>query len=100
LAVLWPLETIGYIVSITAERTFVADTVGNDIRGISYGLYTFSFFLGSALGQLAGGWLYDIIGHAMSFYLNTVVLIMGSILVGLVLHEPTTETPKTQLLIQ
>ena len=100
MTVLWPLETIGYIVSITAERAFVADAVGNDMRGISYGLYTYSFFPGSALGPLAGGWLYDNIGHAMSFYLNTVVLILGSILVGLVLHEPTTETPKNQLLIQ
>ena len=100
MAILWPLETIGYTVSITAERAFVTDAVGKDMRGISSGLYTFSFFPGSALRPLAGGWLYDIIGHAMFFYLNTVVLILGSILVGLVLHEPTTETPKTQLLIQ
>lgn len=88
LAALWCLETIGYTISIPAERAFVADIAGKDIRGTSYGMYTFSFFLGSALGPLAGGWLYDHVSHAMPFYLNTVVLILGALLVGLILKEP------------
>lgn len=88
LAVLWCVETIGYTISIPAERAFVADIAGKDIRGTSYGLYTFSFFLGSALGPLAGGWLYDHAGHAFPFYLNTAVLLIGAVLVGLALQEP------------
>jgi MFS family permease len=88
LAALWTLETIGYTVSIPAERAFVADIAGIDIRGTSYGLYTFSYFLGSTLGPLAGGWLYDNVSQATPFYLNTVVLVIGAILVGLVLKEP------------
>lgn len=88
LAALWCLETIGYTISIPAERAFVADIAGKDIRGTSYGLYTFSYFLGSALGPLAGGWLYDNVGHATPFYLNTVVLLIGAFLVGLILKEP------------
>jgi MFS family permease len=82
------VETIGYTISIPAERAFVADIAGKDVRGTSYGLYTFSFFLGSALGPLAGGWLYDHISRATPFYLNTLVLVIGAILVGLVLKEP------------
>jgi MFS family permease len=88
LAILWSVETIGYTVSIPAERAFVADIAGKDVRGTSYGLYTFSFFLGSALGPLAGGWLYDNISKATPFYLNALVLVLGAILVGLVLKEP------------
>ena len=88
LAILWTVETIGYTISIPAERAFVADIAGKDVRGTSYGLYTFSFFLGSALGPLAGGWLYDHISRATPFYLNTLVLVIGAILVGLVLKEP------------
>jgi len=87
LTVLWCLETIGYSISIPAERAFVADIAGEDIRGTSYGMYTFSFFLGAAIGPLAGGWLYDNAGKAMPFYLNTIVLIVGAILVGLALKE-------------
>ena len=88
LAALWCLETIGYTISIPAERAFVADIAGKDIRGASYGLYTFSYFLGSALGPLAGGWLYDNVNHATPFYLNTVVLVIGAFFVGLILKEP------------
>jgi len=87
LTVLWCLETIGYTISIPAERAFVADIAGEDIRGTSYGMYTFSYFLGAAIGPLAGGWLYDNVGKAMPFYLNTIVLIIGAILVGLALKE-------------
>jgi MFS family permease len=87
LTILWCLETIGYAISIPAERAFVADIAGEDIRGTSYGLYTFSYFLGAAIGPLAGGWLYDNAGKAVPFYLNTVILIIGAVLVGLALQE-------------
>jgi len=87
LTLLWCLETIGYAISIPAERAFVADIAGDNIRGTSYGLYTFSFFLGAAIGPLAGGWLYDYSGKATPFYLNTIILIIGAILVGLALKE-------------
>ncbi len=87
LAALWCLETLGYTISIPAERAFVVDIAGIDIRGMSYGLYTFAFFLGSALGPLAGGWLYDKVDKATPFYLNTVVLLIGALLVGFLLEE-------------
>jgi MFS family permease len=87
LAALWCLETVGYTISIPAERAYVADIAGEDIRGTSYGLYTFSFFLGSALGPLAGGWLYDSIGQGAPFYLNSAVLILGALLVSLLITE-------------
>lgn len=88
LAVLWAVESLGTTASIPAERAFVADIAGMDIRGTSYGLYTFAYFLGAVVGPLAGGWLYDHVGHATPFYLNTGVLVLGALLVALVLHEP------------
>jgi len=69
-------------------RAFVADIAGEDTRGASYGIYTFAYFLGAAIGPLAGGWLYDNLGHAMPFYLNTAVLLAGAALVAGVLREP------------
>jgi MFS family permease len=88
LAALWAVESLGYTASLPAERAFVADIAGEDIRGISYGLYTFAYYLGSTLGPLAGGWLYDNLGHAMPFYLNSAVLVLGALLVVAVLREP------------
>jgi len=87
LIVLWAVESLGYTASMPAERAFVADIAGQDTRGTSYGLYTFAYFLGAVLGPLAGGWLYDNQGHATPFYLNTVVLLVGALLVAAVLRE-------------
>jgi MFS family permease len=92
LAGIWCLETVGFTISVPAERAFVADIAGQDIRGTSYGLYTFSFFLGGTLGPLVGGWLYDFAGEAMPFYLNSIVLITGAILVGVALKESRPDT--------
>ncbi|MDY7080136.1 MAG: MFS transporter [Chloroflexota bacterium] len=87
LIILWAVESLGRTASIPAERAFVADIAGEDTRGTSYGLYTFAYFLGATLGPLAGGWLYDNLGHATPFYLNTAVLLVGALLVAAVLRE-------------
>jgi len=87
LAGLWAIETVGYTVSVPAERAFVADIAGEHIRGASYGLYTFAHFLGATAGPLIGGWLYDHVGHATPFYLNAGALVCGAALVMLVLRE-------------
>jgi DHA1 family multidrug resistance protein-like MFS transporter len=87
LTILWAVESLGYIASLPAERAFVADIAGEDVRGTSYGLYTFAYFLGAVLGPLAGGWLYDNLGHGTPFYLNAVVLLLGGLLVASVLRE-------------
>jgi MFS family permease len=89
LAALWAIESAGYAASIPAERAFVADIAGEDVRGTSYGLYTFALFLGMALGPLVGGWLYDEVGPASPFYANSVALLVGAVLVGLALREPS-----------
>ena len=88
LIILWAVESLSYTASVPAERAFVADIAGEDTRGTSYGLYTFAYFLGAAVGPLAGGWLYDNLGHATPFYLNTVGLLVGALLVTAVLREP------------
>jgi DHA1 family multidrug resistance protein-like MFS transporter len=87
LTTLWVVESAGYVAAIPAERAFVADIAGQDVRGTSYGLYTFAYFLGAFLGPLAGGWLYDNVGHASPFYLNTVVLLISAGLVAALLQE-------------
>jgi MFS family permease len=93
LATLWAIESVGYAASVPAERAFVADIAGEDTRGTSYGLYTFAYFLGSLVGPIAGGWLYDTQGHATPFYLNSAVLLFGALLVVLVLRESRQAEP-------
>jgi MFS family permease len=88
LAVLWAIDSAGYAASSPAERAFVADIAGDSARGISYGLYTFAYFLGAAVGPIAGGWLYDAAGHALPFYANSLMLLLGAGLVMTLLREP------------
>jgi MFS family permease len=97
LAALWAVESLGYTASAPAERAFVADIAGEDVRGTSYGLYTFAYFLGAALGPLAGGWLYDNVAHAMPFYLNTVALLVGAMLVAVALRESRASSIQRQV---
>ena len=93
LAVLWAVDSLGYAASSPAERAFVADVAGGDARGASYGLYTFAYFLGAAVGPLVGGWLYDAAGHEAPFYANSVMLIVGALLVLVLLREPRDRAP-------
>jgi MFS transporter, DHA1 family, multidrug resistance protein len=88
LALLWAVDSVGYAASAPAERAFVADIAGSDTRGVSYGLYTFAYFLGAAVGPLAGGFLYDQSGRATPFYANSVMLLLGAVLVMTLLREP------------
>lgn len=88
LALLWGVDSLGYTASSPAERAFVADIAGNDARGVSYGLYTFAYFLGTAIGPLAGGWLYDNFGKASPFYANSAMLVVAAVLVMTLLREP------------
>jgi MFS transporter, DHA1 family, multidrug resistance protein len=88
LAVLWAIDSAGYAASSPAERAFVADIAGDSARGVSYGLYTFAYFLGAAVGPLAGGWLYDKAGHAFPFYANSAMLLVGAVMVMTILREP------------
>ncbi len=85
LAILWLVESLGYTASLPAERAFVADIAGEDVRGTNFGLYTFAFYLGGTVGPLVGGWLYDNVQQAIPFYLNAVCLVLGALLVGLAL---------------
>lgn len=81
LAVLWTIESVGWAIAAPAEEAMVADLTGRSVRGRGYGLYTLSASLGAVFGPLLGGWLYDIVGERVPFYLNGVVLLIGALLI-------------------
>jgi MFS family permease len=81
LAVLWTVESVGWAIAAPAEEAMVADLTGRSVRGRGYGLYTLSASLGAVAGPLLGGWLYDVVGERIPFYLNGVVLLIGAVLV-------------------
>jgi DHA1 family multidrug resistance protein-like MFS transporter len=102
LAFLWSVENIGLTTSFPAQRAFVADIAGKDVRGTSYGLYTFAHFLGAVIGPIFGGWLFDSVDHSAPFYFNAIVLLIGSLLIMFFLREPQVDhvSPTAQVTLR
>lgn len=80
LSLMWALESVGVAAASPAEESLVADLAGDDIRGRAYGGYLMVAGLGSTIGPLLGGWLYDRTLHTVPFYLNAAILIMDALL--------------------
>ena len=57
-----------------AFSSLIIDFVGEDKRGSSYGLYSFSSRLGAILGPVIGGFIYERIGNHLVFYMKGVLL--------------------------
>lgn len=58
-----------------ALSSIIVDFVGENKRGKSYGLYSFASGIGTAIGPLAGSYIYDNIGSNFIFYFKGILLI-------------------------
>ena len=90
--ILYTLSAVGWSLSGPAEAAMVADLTGADTRGAGYGLYEFSASLGATIGPLFGGWVYDVYGKALPFYLNGLFLGIGAVWVLFFLTNRQTKT--------
>jgi MFS family permease len=97
LAVVYVLSCIMWGISEPAETALVSELIGEDRRGMAYGLYDFVESLGFAIGPLLGGWLYDAVGSGSPFIINGVVLILGAGLVLVLLRGVLGPEPEATL---
>ena len=72
-------NALGIVTATPAQKALVGDLTHRDNWGKAYGLYTFASSLGSAVGPLLGGLLYDAVDHAMPFYVNGVLLLVCAV---------------------
>jgi MFS family permease len=68
-------NALGIVTATPAQKALVGDLTHRENWGKAYGLYTFACSLGSVVGPLLGGWLYDAVGHAAPFYINGMLLL-------------------------
>jgi MFS family permease len=68
-------NALGIVTATPAQKALVGDLTHRENWGKAYGLYTFACSLGSAVGPLLGGWLYDAVDPALPFYLNGILLL-------------------------
>jgi len=87
LTILWAAEALAFSAATPAQEALVADLSGQESRGTAFGLYTFAYSLGSVIGPLIGGWLYDHRGYASPFYLTAATLLLGACLIALLIRE-------------
>lgn len=87
LILLWSSEAMAFSAATPAEQALVADISGGK-RGRAFGVYTFALSMGQVLGPLLGGQLYDNVGPSSPFYLNTVVLILGALMLLILINDP------------
>lgn len=88
LVLLWAAEAVCFSAATPAEEALVADLSPGAHHGLAYGLYTAAASLGSVVGPLLGGWLYEQAGAASPFYANAGLLWLGMLGIALVLRVP------------
>ena len=93
LVVLWSSEAAAFSAATPAEQALVADMTGGDNRGTAFGVYTFALSMGQVVGPLIGTQLYDNVTVSAPFYVNTVVLWLGALMMALLIRDPRGHRP-------
>ena len=81
---LWGTAWAGLAIGGT---TVIFDIATDEKRGRYVGRYQMWFFIGVGLSSLVGGFLFDTIGYAPTFYTSAVLIAMGALLWLLFLPE-------------
>ena len=89
----WTLKAFGLAAALPPQKALMSDLTADAARGTGYGLHTFATSLGSAVGPLVGGWLYDTWGHASPFVLTGVLLLTSPGWVSLLLRGHSVGEP-------
>ena len=87
----WTLKTLGLAAALPPQKALISDLTEDTTRGTGYGLHTFATSLGSAVGPVVGGWLYDTQGHTTPFVLTGMILLASVGWVSLLLRGHTVE---------
>jgi MFS family permease len=82
----WTLKTLGLAAALPPQKALISDLTADATRGTGYGLHTFATSLGSAVGPVVGGWVYDTWGHTAPFVLTGLILLASLAWVPLLLR--------------
>jgi MFS family permease len=90
--VFFALNAFGIVMTMPAQKALVGDLTRREDWGKAFGMYTFAGSLGSAVGPLLGGWLYDTFAPTTPFYVNGVLLLCNAVSVLLLFGRHVSRT--------
>ena len=90
---LWASEAAAFSAATPAEQALVADMSGGDKRGTVFGVYTLALSMGQVVGPFIGTQLYQRVATSAPFYVNTIVLWIGALMMALLIHDPHRQQP-------
>jgi MFS family permease len=85
---IFAFNALGIVTATPAQKAMVGDLTKREHWGRAFGLYTFTASLGTVIGPLLGGWLYDQVGQTAPFYVNAALLTASTLLATFVLFSP------------
>lgn len=83
------LQGIGGGTLIPISQAILRESFPREQQGLAMALYGMGVVLAPASGPILGGWLTDSWGWPWIFYINVPVSILGTIMVGLFVHDPS-----------
>jgi MFS transporter, DHA1 family, multidrug resistance protein len=86
----WTLKTLGLAAALPPQKALISALTAETTRGTAYGLHTFATSLGSVVGPVVGGWIYETWGHTTPFRLTGLILLASLAWVPLLLRGQST----------
>lgn len=84
-SIVWTINSICSRIYDLSESGLYAQLNSRNNNGEVFGVYTFICNLGSMVGPLIGGFLYDSVSEKAPFYFNGIGMIISAILITLLL---------------
>jgi MFS family permease len=73
------LNAVGVVMAMPALKALANDLVPREHWGRAFGFYTFTASVGTAIGPLVGGILYDQVSQSAPFYANALLLVISAL---------------------
>jgi MFS family permease len=85
--ILFAVYALYYAFSEGAEKAFVADVVGSEVRGSAFGMYNFAVGLGALPASIIFGLLYNGFGATVAFGTGAAIAFVSMILLAVMVRE-------------
>jgi MFS family permease len=87
--ILWVIEALCASTTVPAQESLVARMGGDDRQGRNFALYGTAAAIGTAIGPVLGGWLYDTYSHAMPFIIDSGLTVVAALLIIAFVRDET-----------